>query len=107
MSGEPMKSRTQPCSKSPIPQRNRRANMSMPHAEKKRGIVIGGSVAGHLASRVLSDHFEQVSLIERDVLPTQVQQRRGVPQGCHTHGLLASGRNDLERLFPGISEPLV
>ena len=81
--------------------------MSMPHAEKKRGIVIGGSVAGHLASRVLSDHFEQVSLIERDVLPTQVQQRRGVPQGCHTHGLLASGRNDLERLFPGISEPLV
>jgi hypothetical protein len=64
-------------------------------------------MAGPLAFRVLSDHFERVSLIERDALPTRAEQRRGVPQGRHTHGSLASGRNVLEKLFPGISEALV
>jgi len=64
-------------------------------------------MAGLLASRVLSDHFEQVSLIERDRLPALAEQRRGVPQGRHTHGLLASGRSVLEKLFPGISEALL
>src|SRR5262249_44833875 len=59
------------------------------------------------ASRVLSDHFAQVSLIERDVLPALAEQRRGVPQGRHTHGLLASGRDVLEKLFPGISKALM
>ena len=64
-------------------------------------------MAGLLATRVLSDHFEQVSLIERDALPAIAEQRRGVPQGRHTHGLLASGGIVLEKLFPGISEALL
>jgi len=64
-------------------------------------------MAGLLAARVLSDHFGRVSLIERDALPELAEQRRGVPQGRHTHGLLASGRNVLEELFPGISEALL
>src|SRR6516165_9069835 len=76
-------------------------------ADRKHAIVLGGSMAGLLASRVLFDHFEQVSLIERDALPALAEQRRGVPQGRHTHGLLASGRNVLEKLFPGISEALL
>jgi 2-polyprenyl-6-methoxyphenol hydroxylase-like FAD-dependent oxidoreductase len=67
---------------------------------------MGGSMAGLLAARVLSDHYQQVTLIERDPFPAQTQQRRGVPQGRHTHGLLASGRGVLERLFPGITEAL-
>ena len=77
------------------------------HADRKHAIVLGGSMAGLLATRVLSDHFEHVSLIERDALPARPEQRRGVPQGRHTHGLLASGRNVLEKLFPGISEALL
>jgi 2-polyprenyl-6-methoxyphenol hydroxylase-like FAD-dependent oxidoreductase len=64
-------------------------------------------MAGLLASRVLSDHFERVSLIERDPLPALAEQRRGVPQGRHTHGLLASGREVLEKLFPGVSQALM
>ena len=64
-------------------------------------------MAGLLAARVLSDHFERVSLVERDALPGRAEQRRGVPQGRHTHGLLASGRNVLEELFPGISGTLL
>ena len=73
-------------------------------ANRKHAIVLGGSMAGLLASRVLSDHFERVTLIERDALPARAEQRRCVPQGRHTHGLLASGRNVLEKLFPGLSE---
>ncbi len=70
-------------------------------------IVMGGSMAGLLATRVLSDFYRRVTLIERDVLPTSVSHRRGVPQGRHTHGLLASGGRVLEDLFPGISSALV
>ena len=29
-------------------------------------IVIGGSMAGLLAARVLSEHFERVTILERD-----------------------------------------
>ena len=75
--------------------------------DRKHAIVVGGSMAGLLAARVLSDHFEGVSLIERDRLPELTEPRRGVPQGRHTHGLLASGRNVLEKLFPGISDTLL
>ena len=64
-------------------------------------------MAGLLAARVLSDHYKTVTLIERDALPAAIQSRRGVPQGRHTHGLLAGGREALEKLFPGISGQLV
>jgi 2-polyprenyl-6-methoxyphenol hydroxylase-like FAD-dependent oxidoreductase len=73
----------------------------------KHAIVIGGSMTGLLATRVLSDHFEYVTLVERDVLPTEAENRRGVPQGRHTHGLLAGGREALEHLFPGLTEQAV
>ena len=80
----------------------------MPHDQNhKHAIVIGGSMAGLLATRVLSDHFEQVTVIERDAFPPAGEHRRGVPQGRHTHGLLASGKQVLENLFPGISQELI
>ena len=75
--------------------------------EHRHAIVIGGSMAGLLAARVLAEHYEQVTLVERDGLPVSREPRRGVPQGRHTHGLLASGRNVLETLFPGISSQLI
>ena len=64
-------------------------------------------MAGLLAARVLADHYTEVTLVERDTFPPTGEQRRGVPQGRHTHGLLASGREVLERLFPGLSNELV
>src|SRR5690242_17084987 len=70
-------------------------------------IVIGGSMGGLLTARVLSDHYRKVAILERDQFPTIGENRRGVPQGRHTHGLLASGRDVIERLFPGISDELV
>ena len=77
------------------------------HDARAHAVVIGGSMAGLLAARALSDHFERVTLVERDTLPPGADHRRGVPQGRHTHGLLASGRRVLDRLFPGISAELV
>ncbi len=71
--------------------------MQLDHA-----IVIGGSIGGLLAARVLSDHFSRVTLIERDSFPETGENRRGVPQGRHTHGLLSSGAQVLERYFPGL-----
>lgn len=70
------------------------------HRKRKHAIVVGGSMAGLLATRVFADYFEQVTTVERDRFPAMGEQRRGVPQGRHTHGLLASGRRILDELFP-------
>lgn len=64
-------------------------------------------MAGLMAARALSDHFEQVTLLERDELPVNPEFRRGVPQARHTHGLLAGGRQEIERVFPGITRELL
>ncbi|MCC6770603.1 MAG: FAD-binding monooxygenase [Gemmatimonadaceae bacterium] len=72
----------------------------------RHAIVLGGSMAGLLAARVLSDHLEHVTLIERDPLPDENGPRKGVPQGRHVHGLLASGLNQLCRYFPGLRDAL-
>src|SRR5687767_6377942 len=72
----------------------------------QRASVIGGSMAGLLAARVLSDHFEEVVLFDRDRFPAEAADRKGVPQGRHAHALLSSGRRALESLFPGFVEEL-
>ena len=41
---------------------------------RQHAIVIGGSMSGMLAARVLSDHYERVTLVERDQLPVQGSQ---------------------------------
>ena len=73
---------------------------------KQHAIVIGGSMAGLLAARVLTDHFEQVTIVERDTFPAVGENRRGVPQGKHTHGLLAGGARVLDQLFPGFTREI-
>lgn len=70
-------------------------------------IVIGGSIAGLLAARVLSAYFDHVTIIERDKLPTDSEPRSGVPQGYHAHALMARGRQIMEGLFPGLEDDLV
>ena len=69
-------------------------------------VVIGASMGGLLAARALADHYDQVTIVERDALPEFDEPRKGVPQGRHTHGLLDRGREVLEELFPGLSEEL-
>ncbi len=73
----------------------------------KRAVVIGGSMGGLLAARVLADFFPEVTVLERDEPSVFSEPRRGVPQGRHAHGLLASGRRVLDQLFPGLSAELL
>ncbi len=73
----------------------------------KNTIVIGASIAGLLAARVLSDHFEQVTLLEKDIFPPPGENRKSVPQGKHVHVLLGYGRRIIEKLLPGITDELV
>lgn len=61
-------------------------------------------MAGMLAARVLSEHFDEVILLERDRYPQDATPREGVPQARHLHASLAGGHQIVEDLFPGISE---
>jgi 2-polyprenyl-6-methoxyphenol hydroxylase-like FAD-dependent oxidoreductase len=73
----------------------------------KHAIVIGAGMGGLLAARALADWYGEVTIVERDTLPQPYDPRKGVPQGRHSHGLLARGREVLEQLFPGFTEEIV
>ena len=72
--------------------------MSLDHA-----VVIGGSFAGLTTARVLSDHFDRVTIVERDEFPSEWAPRKGVPQSPHVHGILKLGRETLRISCPGLS----
>ena len=71
---------------------------------RKRAIVIGGSFAGLMAARVLSDHFAQVTILERDKIHDRPEARKGQPQVRHVHGLLPNGLLLLTRYFPDLPD---
>ncbi|MDT3443229.1 MULTISPECIES: NAD(P)/FAD-dependent oxidoreductase [unclassified Pseudofrankia] len=73
---------------------------------RDHAVVLGAGIAGILAARVLTDTFRAVTVIDRDDLVDMVP-RRGVPQGRHLHGLMDSGRQIMEELFPGVTEELI
>jgi 2-polyprenyl-6-methoxyphenol hydroxylase-like FAD-dependent oxidoreductase len=68
---------------------------------RDHAVVIGGSFAGCAAARVLSDHFDRVTVVERDEFPEEWAPRKGVPQSPHVHGILKLGRETLDQLLPG------
>lgn len=65
-------------------------------------VVLGASMSGLLAARVLADAYERVTVVDRDRLPERAADRQGVPQGRHAHALLPRGAQVLEELFPGM-----
>lgn len=73
----------------------------------KSAIVIGGSIGGMVAARVLTDHFDEVVLVERDYLPGGSENRPGVPHARHLHFLMKRGLMILEDLFPGVKPDLL
>jgi 2-polyprenyl-6-methoxyphenol hydroxylase-like FAD-dependent oxidoreductase len=73
----------------------------------EHAVVLGASMAGLAAARVLADSYQRVTVLERDALPAAAAHRKGVPQSRHAHGLLAGGRVALEELFPGLTDELV
>ena len=73
----------------------------------RRAVILGGSVAGLCAAGAVAPHFDEVVILERDVLPEDAQHRRGVPQSKHPHFVLNSGRRAMNTLFPGFEEDLI
>src|SRR5882757_2249039 len=76
------------------------------HKRDKHAVVLGASMGGLLAARVLSEAYQRVTVLDRDVLPEVSADRRGVPQGRHVHALLPRGAQILEELFPGFLSEL-
>ena len=74
---------------------------------RDHAVVVGASMAGLLTTRVLADHYDRVTIVERDLLPDGPGPRRGVPQGRHAHQLLGRGAQVLEDLFSGILDEFV
>ncbi len=72
----------------------------------QHAVVVGASMAGLLAARVLSEYAEEVSVVDRDTLAEVPGHRRGVPQDRHTHVLQPRGLRTLEGLFPGFAAGL-
>jgi 2-polyprenyl-6-methoxyphenol hydroxylase-like FAD-dependent oxidoreductase len=72
-----------------------------------RAIVIGASIAGLCAARVLSDFYDRVTVFERDELPSTPVNRTAVPQGRHVHLLMARGAVEFDALFPGLLDDMV
>jgi 2-polyprenyl-6-methoxyphenol hydroxylase-like FAD-dependent oxidoreductase len=72
-----------------------------------QALVIGAGVAGLLSARVLSEYYNSILIIERDVLPVKPKPRPGTPQSYHLHRLLPRGKMILERLFPGYIDALL
>lgn len=71
----------------------------------RQAVVLGASIAGLLAARVLADEFPRVRIVERDEA-TGTDPRRGVPQARHLHGLMERGRQIMEELHPGLTAEL-
>lgn len=76
-------------------------------ASFQHAIVIGGSIAGLSAARILTEFFEQVTIIERDLYPEGVEPRKGTPQSRQPHAILKRGQLNFEELFPGFTDELM
>jgi 2-polyprenyl-6-methoxyphenol hydroxylase-like FAD-dependent oxidoreductase len=74
---------------------------------RQHAVIIGASIAGMCAARVLAEHYAMVTVFERDDLPDQPANRSAVPQGKHVHLLMARGAAEFEGLFPGLLDDMV
>lgn len=74
--------------------------------KRNQAIVIGSSITGSLIAKVLSRHYEQVIVMERDHLLEQPELRAGLPQASQSHVLLKGGSDMIEQIYPGFLEEL-
>lgn len=72
-----------------------------------RAIVVGGSISGLLAAKVLARKFDEVLVLEADLLPKYPENRKGVPQSPQPHILFSKGYRIIENLLPGIGNDLI
>lgn len=80
--------------------------MKTNQSSRNHAIVLGGSLGGLMTARVLSKHFDKVTIIEKDIVNRQPESRKGQPQTRHLHGLLPAGFNVMKQYFPDLGEAL-
>jgi 2-polyprenyl-6-methoxyphenol hydroxylase-like FAD-dependent oxidoreductase len=73
---------------------------------REHAVVLGAGMAGLFATRVLSEFYDSVTVVERDTLPDRPNHRRGVPQDRHLHAFLGRGVQALSGLFPDLLEEM-
>ena len=73
---------------------------------EKTAVVVGAGMGGLAAAKVLSNHCSRVTVLDRDILPSQAEPRIGTAQSKHTHVLIGGGLKTLAALFPGFEENL-
>jgi 2-polyprenyl-6-methoxyphenol hydroxylase-like FAD-dependent oxidoreductase len=73
----------------------------------RHAIVIGAGMGGLAAAAALADHFQQVTVLERDALRSDGAPRPGAPQSTQVHGLLGGGQRALCTLLPGFERDLL
>ncbi len=71
-----------------------------------QAVIIGGSIAGMCAARVVSEFYEKVIIIERDPILENASIRPGVPQSRHLHAILLRGLQIMQDLFPELEAEL-
>ena len=76
-------------------------------AGRGTALVIGGSIAGMAAAKVLTETFARVIVLEQDPDHRRREGRPGAAQGWHLHHLLIAGQRQLETVFPGIIDDMV
>ena len=72
----------------------------------QQAVVIGGSIAGLMSTRVLADYFNHVTVIERDYIDGCPTVHRSISQGHHLHVLLLGGQQVLSSLYPDFTNKL-
>ena len=72
----------------------------------QRAAVVGGSIAGLLAARVLSEYVDEVVVLDGDEIEDGPVVHKSVPQGHHLHALLQGGLRVLSSLYPSFTDSL-
>jgi 2-polyprenyl-6-methoxyphenol hydroxylase-like FAD-dependent oxidoreductase len=72
----------------------------------QRAVVAGGSIAGLITARVLSEYFDQVVVLDQDKIEYRPVVHKSVPQGHHLHALLQGGLRAVSSLYPSFTEDL-
>jgi len=72
-----------------------------------RAVVVGASIAGLFAGRVLGDFFDEIVLLDKEALDEGPIPRKAVPQGNHIHGILTPTFHVLERFLPDLIDDLI
>jgi 2-polyprenyl-6-methoxyphenol hydroxylase-like FAD-dependent oxidoreductase len=73
---------------------------------RKHAVVLGAGMAGLFAARVLSEFYDAVTVVERDMLLDHPSHRQGVPQDRHLHNFLGRGVQALAEFFPGLLDEM-